>query len=136
MSVNDAMNNLNRKSARALNVYAESLRAEIYGTLERNRVGRGIQWPGNPNPSSAPGDPPARQSGRLMESIAVTKRATPNDLRSEVGPRPQSFTNQPPYPVFLEFGLQEFGTRRMAPRPFMRPSISALLKKVRNIRIF
>lgn len=130
MSVNDAMNNLNRKSARALNVYAESLRAEIYGTLERNKEGRGIRWPGNKRTSSAPGDPPARQTGRLMESIAVTKRATPQDLRSEVGPRPQQFTNQPPYPVFLEFG-----TRRMAPRPFMRPSISALLKKVRNIRI-
>ena len=131
MSVNDAMNNLNRKSARALNVYAESLRAEIYGTLERNRVGRGIQWPGNPNPSSLPGDPPARQTGRLMESIAVTKRATPQELISEVGPRPQSFTKQPPYPVFLEFG-----TRFIEPRPFMRPSISAILKKVRNIRIF
>ena len=130
MSVNQAVSEIQRKSSRALNVYAESLRAEIYGTLERNKEGRGIRWPGNKRTSSAPGDPPARQSGTLMESIAVTKRATPQELTSEVGPRPQSFTNEPPYPVFLEFG-----TRFIEPRPFMRPSISALLKKVRNIRI-
>lgn len=122
--------NLNRKIARALNVYSEALRSEVYDTLERSKVGRGVFWPGNRVPSSVPGDAPARQTGRLQESIAVTKRATPTELAAQVGPRPRAFQGQPPYPVFLEFG-----TRKMAPRPFMRPSINQLLRKVRNIRI-
>jgi len=112
------------KLARALNVRAEALRSEIYGTLERNRIGAGS--PSDPQ-ASAPRDPPARRTGRLMESIAVTKRASTTSLSSEVAPREQAFrTATAYYPFFLEFG-----TRHMAPRPFMRPSLATFKQKVR-----
>lgn len=126
MSVESAMRDLRPKLARHVNRRAEMLRAEEYDTLERNRVGRGIHYAGNRNPSSAPGDPPARQTGRLQESIAITRRATANDPYALVGPRPPAFQGFDPYPVFLEYG-----TRRMAPRPFVRPSVATLKRKLR-----
>lgn len=127
MSVNSAMTGLEAKLARGLNVRAEALRSEIYNVLEQSQHGRGIKYPGLPRRSSAPGDPPARQSGRLQESIAVLSRATPTRLEARVGPRPQSFTRTAPYPVFLEFG-----TRAMAPRPFVRRGLQAFRQKIRG----
>jgi len=121
VSVDSAMRELRPKMAKHVNRRAEMLRSEEYDTLERSRVGRGIHWPGNRNPSSAPGDPPARQTGRLQESIAITKRATQAEPYALVGPRPQAFSGSAPYPVFLEYG-----TRHIAPRPFVRPSVSQL----------
>ena len=127
-----------RKTANALNVNAEVVRAEMYGLLERNRVGRGRLYTQylrtnrrtggvfpigdrpTPHRASAPGDPPARDTGRLMESIAVTKRATAQDLTSETGPRTQSFPDKY-YAAFMEYG-----TRKIAPRPFVRPTANAV----------
>lgn len=109
---------------RAVNVGAEITQREIRGVLEENRVGRGVQWPGNRVPSSRPGDPPARQSGRLMESLRVLKRATVTDVRAEVGPDPTVFPN------YYYAKALEFGTRRVAPRPFMRPGIERAKRKV------
>lgn len=126
MSVNDVLPSLHRKLAAHVNRRAEMLRAEEYDTLERNRVGRGTHWPGQRNPSSKAGDPPARQTGRLQESIAITRRATAADPSALVGPRPQAFQGEPPYPVWLEYG-----SRHVAPRPFVRPSITTLRKKLR-----
>lgn len=128
MSVRDSVVMLNGRLARGLNVRAEGLRSEIYSALEQSQHGRGRHYPGNPRRSSAPGDPPARQTGRLQESIAVLQRATPQLLEAAVGPRPQAFTRTAPYPVFLEFG-----TRRMAPRPFVRRGLTAFRAKVRNV---
>lgn len=121
------------KVARALNVNAEVVRAEMYGLLERNRVGRGRTYTTffrtaksgklfpvgerkAPHQASAPGDAPARDTGRLMESIAVTKRATPASLVAETGPRVGAFKGAF-YPAFLEYG-----TRKIKPRPFVRPT--------------
>jgi hypothetical protein len=127
-----------RKTANALNVNAEVVRAEMYGLLERNRVGRGRVYTQyfrtnrrtggifpvgdrpTPHRASAPGDPPARDVGRLMESIAVTKRATAEDLTAETGPRKQSFQGAY-YAAFLEYG-----TRKIEPRPFVRPTADAV----------
>lgn len=128
MSVHDTIAMLNGKLARGLNIRAEGLRAEIYNVLEQSQHGRGVHYSSNPRRSSAPGDPPARQTGRLQESIAILQRATPQTLEAAVGPRPQSFTRTAPYPVFLEFG-----TRRMAPRPFVRRGLTAFRSKVRHI---
>ncbi|BDP42923.1 hypothetical protein DAETH_28920 [Deinococcus aetherius] len=62
---------------------------------------------GVPHTASAPGDPPAVDTGRLRQSIVALKIAPG---RWRVG------TN-----VEYAFWL-EFGTRRIAPRPFMRPA--------------
>ena len=126
MSVKTAADAIERKLARGLNARAEALRAEIFNLVERTSPTRsGIKYPGLPRRSSAPGEPPAYQSGRLAESIAVLSRATPTDLVSTVGPRPQAFKSRAPYPVFLEFG-----TRSIRPRPFMRPAVAAFKRNV------
>ncbi|GAA5514773.1 hypothetical protein Dcar01_03534 [Deinococcus carri] len=38
-----------------------------------DQPGAGVKWPGLPNPSSAPGAYPARQSGDLLKSIGAQK---------------------------------------------------------------
>lgn len=118
---------IRRKTASLLNVRSEALRSEIYGRLEAHKIGRGRQHPGLRNPSSQAGDSPARQSGRLMESVRVLKRATPDSLVSRVGPDPGRFAK--PYPFWLEYG-----TRKMAPRPFVRPALASFKAAIRGGR--
>lgn len=128
MSVKSAVATVEQKLARGLNARAEALRAEVFNLVEETSGERsGIKYPGLPRRSSAPGEPPAYQFGRLAESIAVLSRATPSELVSTVGPRPEAFVGRAPYPVYLEFG-----TRRMRPRPFMRPGLAAFRDKVRG----
>lgn len=128
MSVKTAVATIEGKLARGLNVRAEALRSEHYGALERSQEGSGVHYPGNPRRSSAPGEPPARQSGRLQEATAVLSRATPDRLEATVGPRPQPFRRTAPYPEFLEFG-----TIRMAPRPSWAVAIREFRAKTRGI---
>jgi hypothetical protein len=144
VSYADALPGILARVARALNVNAETARAEMYGLLERNRVGRGrvythylrtnprtgVVYPvaerPTPHRASAPGDAPARDTGRLMESVAVTKRATASDLVAEIGPRQQAFA-EAFYPGFLEYG-----TRKIAPRPFIAPTASRVKELFKN----
>lgn len=70
-----------------------------------------------PHYASAPGDPPARDTGRLMESVKVVT-LDEDALVAMVGPDPAAFEGQEYYPAYLEFG-----TRAMAPRSFMRPAL-------------
>lgn len=108
---------------RRVRVASESLRSTIYDTLERYRVGAGTQWPGNPNPSSAPGDPPARQTGHLMESVRYFYDVA--TLRSVVGPFEKGASLDNPisvsYATPLEYGAP---LRNLKPRPFMRRSLA------------
>lgn len=103
------------------------LRSEIYGTLEASRVGRGrvYQRRGRLHQASAPGDPPARLTGALMESIQVVN-FDEQQLVAQVGPSPRTkaFEDRP-YPHFLEFG-----TRFMSPRPFMRPALESFRRSL------
>lgn len=56
---------------------------------------------------SSPGQPPAIVTGRLDESIEVER----------ISPSIWSVKSDAPYAAFLEFG-----TRKMAPRPFFKPA--------------
>jgi hypothetical protein len=116
---------------RRVRVASESMRSTIYDLLERYRVGSGIQWPGNRNPSSSPGDPPARQSGDLMESVRYFYDL--GKLRSVVGPFVKGATiDNPvsiPYANDLEYGAP---LRRIAPRPFMRRALAEFKVKWRS----
>lgn len=117
---------IRRKTASLLNVRAEAGRSELYGLLEEYRVGSGIRYSGAKNPSSVGGDPPARQSGRLMESVKVLKRATPDSLVSSYGPDPKAFPKSP-YPVYLQKG-----TRYMRARPFANVALERFKAKIRS----
>lgn len=104
------------KIGRVMRVRAESMRSEIYGVLEESRAGSGREYktPRGIHQASAPGESPARLTGRLQESVKA-KRVT--DRVWTVGPDPSAFPDAY-YPAYLEFG-----TDSIAPRPFMRPAI-------------
>ena len=104
---------------RVIRVRADSLRSEEYGVLEASRIGRGEHWPGQPNPSSAPGDPPARQTGHLMESVRYIVH--PTELRAIVGPLERGSTIDGPRPVPYAAPL-EYGSLHVEPRPWIRPA--------------
>lgn len=80
--------------------------------LEEARVlmessGGGVQYPGLPNRSSAPGEAPAVQSGQLISS---------GEARGQGSAVIVAFTAEhAPY--------MEFGTSTIAPRPFLRPAV-------------
>lgn len=87
---------------------AQELRTEIVTQLSQPGRGREYQRGNVTHRASAPGDSPAVDSGRLRASIGVQKRG---EGHYRVG------TN-------VEYApLLEFGTRKMAPRPFMRPAV-------------
>jgi hypothetical protein len=89
----------------------------------------GEHYSGLPNRSSAPGEPPKTQSGRLASSIKSMSRAYPKEGRS-FG---QVISNAP-YSQALEYGatrkMPSGKTWRIEPRPFMRPAIH---KEIPNI---
>lgn len=73
-----------------------------------------------PHQASAPGSPPAVDTGRLRDTISHVTRRDRNGLVAHVG----SGAN-PAIPGTKTAAFLELGTRRMAPRPFLRPSLSA-----------
>lgn len=91
---------------------AQRMRNDIVETLSRPGQGRTYRTgnrtaPHRTHQASAPGDPPAVNTGRLRQSITALK-ISPGHWR--VGTNVE-------YAIVLEFG-----SRRMAPRPFMRPA--------------
>lgn len=79
----------------------------------RGRVYR-LSNPSRTHQASAPGDPPATDLGRLGASITHALGHDDRGLLSWVG----SNVSYAPH--------LERGTTRMAPRPFLRPALSAL----------
>ena len=90
--------------------------AEEAGELLRNEVVRTLSSSRSP---SAPGQPPGVVTGTLRNSIFANVRITgKNRATIEVGTRVK-------YAGFLEYG-----TSRMAPRPFMRNSIAKITPQI------
>lgn len=88
---------------------AEMVREEALRSITQDpKTGR--KYPGLPNRSSAPGESPASQLGRLVASIET--RPDPANVRAVVNAGTA-------YARILEMG-----TGRMAPRPFLRPALA------------
>lgn len=66
-----------------------------------------------PHQASAPGQPPASDTGRLMASIHHQMVGAGQSVQAQIGSDVQ-------YALYLELG-----TRYMAPRPFLRPALAA-----------
>ena len=73
----------------------------------------GVKYPNLPNTSSAPGEPPAVQTGFLVRKITTEKIGR---LAYKVGVNV-------PYGLYLELG-----TRHIRPRPWLRPALSRAKK--------
>jgi hypothetical protein len=73
--------------------------------------------------ASSPGDPPARDSGILANSVSHTVRNKGLVILGQVGSdiskiRGKGATSDPEYGLFLELG-----TANMEPRPWLRPTL-------------
>lgn len=78
--------------------------------LNTAKTGRVYQRRGIEHVASAPGEPPASNTGRLVNSIETKYDA--QALTGEVN-------------TSVEYGmLLEYGTQKMEPRPFLRPAIA------------
>lgn len=131
MSLPEAETRIKQLTAKHIRVQSISLRDEIYGTLEASAVGRGRTYHlrgGRLHQASQPGDPPARITRKLQNSIQVINfnEISERNLVAQVGPDPSAFTKTGPYPHFLEFG-----TRFMGPRSFMRAGLATWRARLR-----
>lgn len=92
---------------------AQILRNEVVEQLSQPGSGRTYATGNRTSPhdshtASAPGDPPAVNTGRLRQSITAL----------QISPGRWRVGTNVEYAIFLEWG-----TRKMAPRPFMRPAV-------------
>ena len=127
MSVDYNPNRMMNALGQALQRAVDSLTLEIAGDIEENVLRKKT----NPGPRyanpSLPGNPPAVRTGQLANrmgpsgSTDVDSTRTPTQIRAVV-------FNDAPYAVFLEFG-----TRFMAPRPFLLPSMSKRKNRYKKI---
>ncbi len=100
-------------SRNADNIQAEARR------LIREPPKTGIKHPSLPNQSSAPGEAPANQTGKLMRGIVKQK------FKSR-GIEFVRVVSNAAYSAWLEFG-----TRNMLARPFLQPAFKRWKKNVR-----
>lgn len=132
-----AKGRFNRKAVEAATLAA--LQASIVETsiafqreakLQLSKAGTGRKHSGLRYQSSAPGQPPAVQTGHLRRSVQFGGAQFVED-RTQLGdrkrPRIRVGTNVK-YAAWLEFG-----TRHIAPRPYMRPARERTQKVVSRI---
>ena len=67
-----------------------------------------------PHHPSAPGNPPAPDTGNLRNSIRFSVENAGNAVKGRIG----STQNKPPYGAYLEYG-----TSNILPRPWLAPAI-------------
>ena len=112
------MASLNGTAVQNLREASIFLKGAIKETLTGNRSGRVYRVPGTKKnyTASAPGEAPASRTGTLRNAIshAVNKAK----LTAVVGPRLLGSDPNKQYPLWLEFG-----TKKIAPRPYMVPTI-------------
>ena len=75
---------------------------------------------GNPRMSSAPGEAPASAAGNDLDKSIYSKKIS----KRNANPAIAEFGSTSPYAMSLEYG-----TEKMAPRPFMRPAAEKLRSK-------
>ncbi len=101
------------------------VRNEVLVTLSGNRSGRIYKIPGTQKTytASAPGEPPAQRTGELRQSISTEIEGEGKNIIGRVG-SPKKYAP-----------MLEFGTRNMAPRPWLRPTFEKKQKDVEEIFI-
>ncbi len=89
---------------------------------------------GKKHRASAPGEPPAIDTGILRASMIHTVQKTALEVIGKVGTDIEHIAAKAPAGTDVNYGLYlELGTSKMAPRPYLRPALIATKKKVLNI---
>lgn len=87
---------------------AFDISASMIDSMSGSKSGRIYNVQGKRHQASAPGEPPARDTGNLARSISVTKQGNAHYI---IG-------------VGAEYAIPlEFGSGRIAARPFARPAV-------------
>ena len=98
---------LRRRASRLVRDVRDRIVATAKISMTGPKSGRGYRRGNRTHQASAPGEAPAVDTGLLINSIQTAEEG---DLRAVLG-------------VGAEYGIWlEFGTRRMAPRPFLGPA--------------
>lgn len=122
------MQSLRNALAEEIVAGTESIREEAISLiLDTPKTGRTYRRRGTIHQASAPGEPPASDTGRLVNAIttdyrlpSMRARGGARELRGRVIARSQ-------YALFLELG-----TQKMQPRPFLRPALANKLPEIRQ----
>lgn len=99
----------------ALRLHGSDVKKKLTNTI-KNARGTGRQYPQLPNRSSADGETPVSQSGKLEKSFGY--RASPRELLIYNSARSKTGA---PYPLFLNVG-----TSKMGPRQFFDNTIESM----------
>lgn len=94
------------------------LEGELKAELSRAGTGRIYKRGGVTHQASRPGEPPAPDTGRLRASV-TNEQLPDGSVQVKV---------TAPYAVALEFG-----TSRMAPRPYVRAAIARMKQRVKGV---
>lgn len=105
------MDRMKAKASERLMVAAGRVHSKAVSLIEEPKSG--THYPGAPNPSSEPGEPPASQSGALVDSLQVSDAI---DSGGTIEAHVFSWLSRSRI-------LQE-GTITKAPRPFMLPALT------------
>ena len=89
-----------------------------FWTDSKGRLRRGSDRP--PHQASAPGEPPAVDTGLLRASVSHLVATDAGGLFAEIGSGASPAMPGVKYALWLEQG-----TRHMAPRPWLKPSLDA-----------
>ncbi len=119
------------KAMKKAAIYAQGVAKEMIGGVGSGRLYRRRRQKGKRGSfaasdfhrASAPGDPPARDTGILANSVSHTVKVKGLVVSGQVGSdidkiRSKDPTSDPEYGLFLEMG-----TKNMAARPWLRPSL-------------
>lgn len=100
-----------------------AVRNQALETLSGSRSGRTYYVPGTRRTytASAPGEPPATATAELRQSVKTSVRGEGRTVIGEVG------TDK------IQGKMLEFGTRSIAPRPWLRISFDKSLENIKSI---
>jgi HK97 gp10 family phage protein len=104
------------------------------GGVWRPGVGRRRTKDGKIHLASRPGQPPAIDTGVLRASIMSDVQVRGMNVIGKVGPDVEKIAAKADVGTDVEYGLYlELGTSKMAPRPFLRPSLRRTRRDVKRI---
>jgi len=121
--VKEAMQSLQDNAVKRMDEAVNEVRNNTLKKLSGNRTGRQYKVPGTSRTytASAPGEPPAQRLGELRQSIKSVIETKGKKIIGSVG------TDK------VQGLMTEFGTKNMAPRPWLKPSFDESKDKIISI---
>jgi hypothetical protein len=119
----EIIKNLEQDGAQRMLQAVNEVRNITLETLSGTRTGREYKVPGTQvtYTASAPGEPPAVATGELRQSVSTAVEGQGRDVIGYVGSDSK------------HAAPMEYGTKNIAPRPWLRPSFEKALDKVKEI---